>query len=145
MVEAPGFAERLSERMKARKIGVRHLARDSGLDKSTVSSWKRGGQRLVRVDKVRRVASVLETTAEDLLGLPAPAPPPDAMPSSQDELLRRLADLQPTLEALVAPTPDLLEALDRHQRRLAQLQEALAELSRLAGGTRPSSRRGGAA
>jgi len=71
MVVAPLFGERLASTMKSAGFTVRKLAKKSGVDKGTITEWRRGGDRAVSVDAVRKVASAMATSAEELLDLPA--------------------------------------------------------------------------
>jgi transcriptional regulator with XRE-family HTH domain len=114
-VEAPSLAGRLSARMAETDFGVRSLAEASGVDKGTISLWKRGLQTRVQLEAAAKVATVLETTVEDLLELPPPPGPPGPpvqpplpSPSGDDHgaLLRRVAELEndvvPRLHRLAA-------------------------------------------
>lgn len=95
--------------MRAAGLGVRELAARSGVDKGTISSWRRGTQSRVRVEKVMAVARELGTTAEELLGLPptkGASPAPVSQAAEEAELLRgilpQLRDLVEVAESLEA-------------------------------------------
>lgn len=101
------------------------LAKDSEVNKETISLWRGGKQKSYTYEKVARVASRLGTTAEDLLELQPEVPQPEAAAveacpvgsdpeASQRELVRRVAALFPMLE------------------ELAELEEVVAEARRLA-------------
>lgn len=76
-VAAPLFRARLHEARG--DLGVRELAKLSGVDKETISRWLKGPEGSVNVDAVGKVAAALGTTVEHLLDLPVDtqAPPED--------------------------------------------------------------------
>lgn len=134
VVEAPDLGARLRERMAQAGVGVRALAKRSGVDKGTISAWHSGAQTRVRVGTARKVAAALGTSVEHLLDLP-PAGDAEggaAVPAGQARLLRRIAALTPVIEALEEPTNDLAETLASSAARLARLDDALAQLESLA-------------
>lgn len=98
-VEAPELAARLTRAAAAAGLSMRELATASGLDKNTVSAWQRGTTTRVRVSNVRRLATVLDTTAEHLLDMPPAQSRPNPPPTNAS-LLRRIAALAPVSETL---------------------------------------------
>jgi transcriptional regulator with XRE-family HTH domain len=106
-VAAPLFRERLVKAMAG--ITIRDLATRSGVNPDTINSWRKGAERPVTVDLVRKVAAVLGTTAEQLLDLPD--------------------DPQPTPANQTRPQ-GLLPAIDRAEVLLKQATAALEEARR---------------
>lgn len=103
VAHAPALAARLREAMDAKGIGVRELATRTGINKGTISAWQRGDQQRVQVDRVRRAATVLGTTAEHLLDLPPPTQPAGDS-SDQIELVQRI--VLPALRQLASEAGD---------------------------------------
>lgn len=101
LVEAPELPQRLDESMRIAGLGVRELAARSGVDKGTISSWRRGAQSRVRVEKVMAVARELGTSAEELLGLPPTEGASSASPSQGAEEAELLRGILPQLRDLV--------------------------------------------
>lgn len=133
VVHAPLLAKRLKEQMKAKGIGVRQLAEETKVDKTTISAWQRGNQRRVRVGTVHKVAAKLDTTVEHLLDLPPTLSDAGSVVSEQVALLKRVAALGPAVAALTQHQPvDLPMVLERHRRRLAEIDQVLTELDGLA-------------
>ena len=130
VVESPGLSDRLVKRMESVGIGVRALAKRSGVNKGTISAWHSGAQTSVRVATAVKVAAALGTSVEDLLDLP-PADeeePPDALAHNRVSLLRRVAALAPAVEALEDPTTELARALAANGEKLARLEDVLQQL-----------------
>lgn len=70
-IAAPNLAKRLTERMGDRHISIRRLAEVADVNKATIVDWRKGRVKSVRLDLAERVASALDTSAENLLDLPA--------------------------------------------------------------------------
>jgi transcriptional regulator with XRE-family HTH domain len=106
LVESPGFPERLTELMDEKGLGTVALAEASGIDKETISLWRKGDQRRYTVAKVALVAAELGSSAQELLGMAADPGGPvadrqaDEKERSRRELLRRIAALGPLIEKL---------------------------------------------
>ena len=121
--------------MRMAHLGVRELATASRVDKGTISAWKTGRQTRVQVDKVRRVATPLGTTAEHLLDMPPEVSrgATGKAGARQSALLHRFAALQPMLETLDGlAASGLSRALSENGAKLERLDELLPELKRLA-------------
>jgi transcriptional regulator with XRE-family HTH domain len=106
LVESPGFPGRLIELMDEAGLGTVALAEASGIDKETISLWRRGDQKRYTVGKVALVAAELGSTAAEMLGMSSDSEPPvprsqaDEKEHSRKELLRRFAALGPVIEKL---------------------------------------------
>jgi transcriptional regulator with XRE-family HTH domain len=70
-IAAPNLAKRLTERMGDRHISIRRLAEVADVNKATIVDWRKGRVKSVRLDLAERVAAALDTSAENLLDLPA--------------------------------------------------------------------------
>jgi transcriptional regulator with XRE-family HTH domain len=105
-VESPGFPGRLNELIDQTGLGTIALAEASGINKETISLWRKGDQKRYRVAKVALVAAELGSTAEELLGMStdpgssAARSQVDEKERSRRELLRRIAALGPVIEKL---------------------------------------------
>lgn len=116
-MQAPEFPERLRELLDASSYSLRQLAKESGVNKDTISSWIRGKRKSYTVATVQRVAIKLGTTAEALLELPTQTDADAALRVEPIhlELISRMARLQSLLDGL----PEL-EALVKEARRLSR-------------------------
>jgi len=102
--------------------GTLELSDETGINKGTISLWRKGDQASYSYAKVARVAAALGTTAEDLLDLPSTMPAAEGGPAvevggdaSQRELLLRIANLGPIIEGLAE-----LEQVVAEARMLSQ-------------------------
>lgn len=129
-VDAPALPANFDREMTRGGWALRPLSDKSGVDKNTLSSWRRGRSR-VRIATVNKVAKAMGVKPAVLLGstraVPtapaAPTTPP--VPDPRSEVVRELAALAPELSRLVeSATPDLLTAL----RRAASLAERSEKL-----------------
>jgi transcriptional regulator with XRE-family HTH domain len=111
-VEARDLAKRLAAEMDRQKVSLRKLEGATGVNKTTISRWRRGETTRVEVAKVRKVAEALGTTAGSLLNLPETSESPVAAPAViPREALKRLADLDPTVLATLEQTLPQLRAI----------------------------------
>jgi transcriptional regulator with XRE-family HTH domain len=111
-VESRDLAERLAAEMDRQKVSLRKLEGATGVNKTTISRWRRGETTRVEVAKVRKVAEALGTTAGSLLNLPETSESPVAAPAViPREALKRLADLDPTVLATLEQTLPQLRAI----------------------------------
>ena len=111
LVSAPQFPERLAACIDDIGKDLRTLAKESGVNKNTISDWRNGDGHAVSVPRVQKLAAVLGTTAEYLLDMPdlrrlkAPVPPPaQLMPDIDrvEDLVRELAGLINEARSLIA-------------------------------------------
>jgi transcriptional regulator with XRE-family HTH domain len=65
-------------------LGTIALAEASGIDKETISLWRKGDQKRYTVEKVALVAAELGSTAAEMLGMPSD-PEPSVPRSQADE------------------------------------------------------------
>jgi transcriptional regulator with XRE-family HTH domain len=92
--------------MKAQDIGTVKLAEASGVNKETISLWRKGRQQRYTVATVAQVATQLGTTAEELLELPLlpseerSRSEAEAAEAPKGELIRRIAALAPVIDQL---------------------------------------------
>jgi transcriptional regulator with XRE-family HTH domain len=70
-IAAPYLGKRLIERMDDQHISVRRLADEARVNKDTITEWRKGRVKSVRLDLAERVAAALNTSTENLLDLPA--------------------------------------------------------------------------
>lgn len=111
-VESRDLAERLAAEMKRQNVSLRKLEEATGVNKTTISRWRRGETTRVEVAKVRKVAEALGTTAGSLLNLPETSQPPAAVPAVIPlAALKRLADLDPAVLAMLEQTLPQLRAV----------------------------------
>jgi hypothetical protein len=126
--------------MDAARFGVRALADASGIDKGTISLWRTwdrkdanaGKSISIQVDKVRKVAKELNTTAEYLLDLSPGGS--DAAPAgaAQRALLKRIAAMKSAIAQVDEPTQALAAALAGSQQKMTRLSDLLPELLAIA-------------
>ena len=62
------FAERLKEKRKNKKLTQKELAEQLGIKQNTYSDWERGKTQ-PNLDYLTKLANILETTTDDLLGI----------------------------------------------------------------------------
>lgn len=132
LVRAPKLAARLKRALDLSDLNLRQLAKESEVDKGTISQWTQnresGEARAVKVEAVRAVARVLDVEAEYLLDLP----PPQTREKSEDaDLIRRLATLGISAGALENPATEMTESLKQSLERFTFLTTLLEELREL--------------
>lgn len=81
------FKDRLKEAIEKRDLTPAELSRLSGVDQSSISRYLKG-QKVPKVDKLRRLAGVLYVNSEWLLGYDCPeTPQPVALSMLENELI----------------------------------------------------------
>lgn len=112
-IAAPNLGKRLTERMEARHISVRRLADQAHVNKDTITDWRKGRVKSVRLDLAERVATALDTTTENLLDLPA----------------------KPRTGELQTPAGEISPLVTRLEGLLTELNDAVSEVRRVSRGS----------
>jgi transcriptional regulator with XRE-family HTH domain len=99
--------------MEARHISVRRLADQAHVNKDTITDWRKGRVKSVRLDLAERVATALDTTTENLLDLPA----------------------KPRTGELQTPAGEISPLVTRLEGLLTELNDAVSEVRRVSRGS----------
>lgn len=107
-------AERFRQILDRRGLRGVDVANAVGVHKNTVTNWANGHTPVIP-ETLQRLARVLDTSLDDLAGGRGPTgATPLTEAETEDgavEVLRRLLERAPALQAIAEATPDLLEVL----------------------------------
>lgn len=109
--------------MREPQTSGRRLARDIGVNKNTLSAWRRGRQ--PRPYQLPKLAAALGVTVEDLRSEPTGAPnrertPPDLL-GLLDQLVHLSEDAVTALAQIGDVTPEMTAVLERTRQLREQL------------------------